>query len=88
MLCKLVGSGMKEKLWMFGFIDSPWREYRSRESPAGEVVEVLGIRVLHLACSVVSDAWHSCLGQGEVGTIVCEGKRKNPLDSSFGVIME
>jgi len=33
MLCKLVGSGMKEKLSMFVFILF-WREYRSRESPA------------------------------------------------------
>jgi len=49
MLYKLVGSGMKEKLSMCGFMDSPWREYRSRESPAGMVVEVLGIRILHLA---------------------------------------
>jgi len=49
MLYKLVGSGMKEKLSMCRFMDSPWRKYRSKESPAGVVVEVLGIRILHLA---------------------------------------
>jgi len=49
MLYELVGSGMKEKLSMFVSMDSPWREYRSRESPAGVVVDVLGIRILHLA---------------------------------------
>jgi len=48
-LYKVVGSRMKEKLLMFVFMDSPSREYRSRESPAGMVVEVLGIRILHLA---------------------------------------
>jgi len=56
MLYKLVGSGMKEKLPMFVFMDSPSREYRSRESLAGVVVEVLGICMLHfITCSVVGD---------------------------------
>ena len=49
MLYKLVGTGMKEKLSIFVSMDSPWREYKSRESPAGVVVQVLGIRILHLA---------------------------------------
>jgi len=41
MLCKLVGSGMEEKLSMFVFMYSPRTEYRSRQSPARVVVEVL-----------------------------------------------
>jgi len=49
MLYKLVGSWMKEELSMFVSMDSPWKEYRSRESQAGVVVEVLGICILQLA---------------------------------------
>jgi hypothetical protein len=49
MLCKLVGSGMEEKLSMCVFMHSPCREYRSRESLAEVVIEVLGICILHLA---------------------------------------
>ena len=94
MLCKLVGSGMEKKLSMFVFMDSPWRQYMSRESLAGVVVEVFGIRILHLAnlqCGrqpLVGDVWHSCRGQGEVGTMFFAGEKENPLDSSFCVIME
>ena len=48
MLCKLVGSGMEEKLSIFVSMGSFRRKYRSKESPAEVVVEVLGIRTLHL----------------------------------------
>jgi len=37
---------------------------------------------------VVGDVRHSCLGQGEVGSIICAGKRKIPQDLSFDVIMK
>jgi len=48
MLYKLVGSGIKEKLSMFVFMDSPRREYRSRESLAGVLVEVRNIRMVEI----------------------------------------
>jgi len=56
----------------------------SRESPTGVVVEVLGIRILHLAnlqCGQRRVIFMS--GSGQVGTIFCAGKKENPLDSIF-----
>ena len=91
MLCNLVGSGTEEQLSMFAFMDSLWREFRSlaRESSAGVVVEVLGIRLVHIAnlqCGRRCMTFTSGSGRSRK-YIVC-GKRENPLDSIFWVIME
>jgi len=85
-----LGLGWRKKLSMFGFfMDSPWIEYRSRESPAGVVVEVLGIRILHLAnlqCGRRRMMFVS--GSGRSRNYSLCGEKKNKLDSIFGVIME
>jgi len=81
MLYKLVGSGMKEKLSMCRFMDSPWRKYRSKESPAGVVVEVLGIRILHLAnlhCGRRRMTFMS--GSGRSRNYSLCGKKEKPTD--------
>jgi len=81
MLYKLVGSGMEEKLSMFVLMDSPSGEYRSRESPAGVVVEVL-------ICSVVGDEMIFMSGSGRRRNYILCGKKGKPTGLYFCVIME
>ena len=84
MLYKLGGSWMEEELLMFVFIDSPWREYRSRESPVVVIIEVLGIRILLLAnlqCGRRRMTWIAGFGRSR-NYILC-GEKDNPLDSIF-----
>ena len=82
-------SGMEEKLFMFVVIDSPWREYRSRKSPAGVVVEVLGIRILHLANLQCGRRQMTLmLGSGRKRNYALCEEKGNPTGLYFCVIME
>ena len=72
---------MEEKLSMFVFMDSPWREYKSRESPDGVVVEVLDVRILHLANLQCGRQRKDIQGQGEDWTMFCAGRKEKPLES-------
>jgi len=66
MLCKLVGSGMEEKLSMFVFMYSPRTEYRSRQSPARVVVEVLTAITLVAVWSATHDIHVGVRAKSEV----------------------
>jgi len=92
MLYKLVKSRMREKLSMFVYMDSPWWEYRSRESPAGVAVEVLGIRKgteyfrdsLHLANLQCGWQHMTCMpGSGWSRNYSLCGNKENPAGLHF-----
>ena len=96
MLYKLVKSRMREKLSMFVSMDNPSWEYRSRESPAGVVVEVLVIRKgteyfrdsPHLANLQCGRQHMTCMpGSGQSQNYSLCGNKENPAGLHFCVIM-
>ena len=76
------GLGWRRNCWC---LYSPCREYRSRDSLAGVVVEVLGIRILNLLANLQCGRWRMTfmLGSGRSQNRQCSlcGKKETPLDS-------